>query len=78
MGAGLSLRARLLAVTLALVSVGLVIAGVVTYGSLRTFLLNRVDDQLRAAQVPALHQIGETEPVDGFPAGPDEGGPRPG
>ncbi len=70
---GLSLRTRLLAVTLALVAVGLVIAGVVTYSSLRTFLLDRVDDQLRAAQVPALRQIGETDPFDGLRGGPGRG-----
>ncbi len=53
-----SLRTRLLAVTLALVATGLAIAGVVTYGSLRSFLLDRVDDQLRAAVTPAEQVVG--------------------
>ena len=38
--------------TLALVAIGLTIAGVVTYTSLRSFLLDRVDSQLRAAVAP--------------------------
>jgi len=67
----LSLRARLLAVTLALATIGLVIAGAVTYSSLRSFLLDRVDDQLRAAQRPALVWIANAERVGGgFPGGP--------
>ena len=57
--ASYSLRARLLAITLSLVAVGLAIAGVVTYNSLRTFLLDRVDAQLIAAQEPALQVIRE-------------------
>lgn len=70
---GLSLRARLLAVTLALVTVGLAIAGVVTYTSLRTFLLDRVDDQLTAAQRPALRALSDTDRFDGFPGEPGRG-----
>jgi two-component system OmpR family sensor kinase len=69
----LSLRARLLALTLALVTVGLAIAGVVTYTSLRTFLLDRVDDQLRTAQRPALRAINDSDRFDGFPGEPGRG-----
>ena len=58
--ASYSLRARLLAITLTLVAVGLAIAGAVTYNSLRTFLLDRVDAQLVAAQEPAGHFILES------------------
>ena len=66
----MSLRARLLSVTLALVTVGLVIAGTVTFSSLRAFLLDRVDDQLRAAQRPALNVIArDFDRIPGFPGG---------
>jgi two-component system, OmpR family, sensor kinase len=44
-----SLRARLLAASLVLLALGLVVADVATYGSLRSFLYNRVDAQLDAA-----------------------------
>lgn len=57
--ASYSLRARLLAITLVLVTVGLVIAGAVTYNSLRTFLLDRVDAQLVDANGPAQRAIEE-------------------
>jgi two-component system OmpR family sensor kinase len=45
-----SLRARLAVVAVGLVAVGLAVAGVVTYGSLKTFLIDRVDAQLRTSQ----------------------------
>jgi hypothetical protein len=45
----MSLRARLLAASLALVVLGLVVADVATYRALRSFLYARVDDQLEAA-----------------------------
>jgi two-component system OmpR family sensor kinase len=48
----LSLRTRLLLAVLACVAAGLVIAGLITYISLRDFLLERVDAQLRDATVP--------------------------
>ena len=48
----MSLRTRLLLAVLACVAAGLVVAGVVTYVSLRGFLLERVDAQLRDATVP--------------------------
>jgi len=44
-----SLRGRLLAATLVLVAVGLVGASVATYAFLNSFLVSRVDDQLRAS-----------------------------
>jgi two-component system OmpR family sensor kinase len=69
----LSLRTRLLAVTLALVTVGLAIAGFVTYSSLRTFLLDRVEDQLRASQAPAVRQINDADRFDNFPGRPGGG-----
>lgn len=39
----MSLRARLLAVLVSLAAVGLIVAGVATYASLRSFLIDRVD-----------------------------------
>lgn len=48
----MSLRTRLLLAILAVVAAGMVVAGVATYVSLRSFLLERVDQQLREARVP--------------------------
>jgi two-component system OmpR family sensor kinase len=45
----LSLRGRLLAASLALVAVGLTIAGIFTYFAFRTFLIHRLDSQLAGA-----------------------------
>jgi two-component system OmpR family sensor kinase len=71
----MSLRARLLIVTVGLVTLGLLIADVVTYRALSSSLLQRVDEQLAQvaqAAVPAL------EPGSGgFPM-PDEPQPGPG
>ncbi len=39
----MSLRARLLAVLVSLTAVGLIVAGIATYASLRSFLVDRVD-----------------------------------
>ena len=46
-----SLRARLLAASLALVALGLLAADVATYSALRSFLYGRVDTQLEGARV---------------------------
>jgi two-component system OmpR family sensor kinase len=46
----MSLRTRLLAASLALVTLGLLAADIATYTSLRSFLYRRIDDQLVAAQ----------------------------
>ena len=45
--AGLSLRARLLLAVISLAAVGLVVANVVTYTSLRSFLVDRADAALQ-------------------------------
>ena len=45
----MSLRGRLLAASLALVTVGLTGAGVFTYFAFRTFLIHRLDSQLAGA-----------------------------
>jgi two-component system OmpR family sensor kinase len=52
-----SLRTRVLAATLVLVTIGLAGAGVATYGFLRSFLLHRLDQQLVAAEFPAGHAL---------------------
>ncbi len=55
---------------LALVTVGLVIAGAVTYSSLRSFLLDRVDVQLEAARSPASLALTDGDRIGhGPPAG---------
>jgi two-component system, OmpR family, sensor kinase len=47
-----SLRGRLLLSTLLLLAAGLLVADVATFGSLRSFLVRRVDQQLRSAVFP--------------------------
>ena len=66
----LSLRTRLLLAILGLVAAGLVVAGVVTYVSLRGFLLERVDAQLRDARVPMAMALTNSAGVSGLPGGP--------
>jgi len=76
-----SLRARLVAATLLLFTIGLVVAGASTYGFLRTFLLDQVDSQLIGVRLPAtralLDAAQQQEPSggagDGFPGGPFPG-----
>lgn len=53
----MSLRTRLLLAVLALVAAGFVVAGAATYVSLRSFLLERVDQQLRDARVPVARAL---------------------
>lgn len=55
----MSLRARLLAVVLALMVVALVAAGWATHVALRSFLVDRVDAELREARGPALAALFE-------------------
>src|SRR3954452_7465930 len=85
----MSLRARLLGVLLALTALGLLALAAITYAEQRSFLMQRVDDQTRAA-IPALEHhfgpnrdrdIGAPPPggVPGPPPGAGEGsGDRPG
>jgi two-component system OmpR family sensor kinase len=67
-----SLRARLLLVTVGLVTLGLLIADVVTYRALSSSLLERVDEQLAQVGAVAVQSLNA-----GFPM-PDEPGPGPG
>jgi two-component system OmpR family sensor kinase len=50
--AAMSLRVKLVATVVALTAAGLAVAGVATTASLHSYLLGRVDDQLRSAAVP--------------------------
>jgi two-component system OmpR family sensor kinase len=54
----LTLRARLLLGLVALAAVGMVAASLVTYAQLRSFLVDRVDQQLDSAQVPVGRDVG--------------------
>jgi len=68
----LSLRTRLLLALLGLVAAGLLVAGIATYSSLRSFLLERVDQQLREARGPVALTLASGQ----IPGLPDQtGGP---
>jgi two-component system, OmpR family, sensor kinase len=69
----MSLRARLLIVTVGLVTLGLLIADVVTYRALSSSLLERVDEQLAQVSQAAVQAL---DP-QGFPL-PGGSGPGPG
>ncbi len=64
----MTLRTRLLLVVLACVAAGLLVAGGATYLSLKDFLLERVDAQLRDARVPVAMDL--TNDQTGSPFGP--------
>jgi two-component system, OmpR family, sensor kinase len=66
-----SLRMRLLLAITGFVLVGLVVAGSTTYVLLRSYLVQRVDQQLSVAQDPVAHVLvtGEPDPIGG--GGPD-------
>jgi two-component system OmpR family sensor kinase len=73
-----SLRARLLAAVLALAAIGLLLVGGVTYAEQRSFLYDRVDQQLRSASAqigPALERAMSGQTDGGFE---DSGGRGPG
>jgi two-component system, OmpR family, sensor kinase len=66
-----TLRARLTALLVVLLAVGLIAADVATYTALRSFLLRRVDQQLYAARIPAAAMLSHPIP-QGQPGGPPE------
>jgi len=70
----MSLRTRLLLALLGLVAAGLLVAGVATFTSLRSFLLDRVDQQLREAREPVVLSLSSASQLPGVTQGP--GGPR--
>src|SRR4051812_27530917 len=67
----MSMRLRLLLAISGFVLVGLLIAGVATYVLLRSFLLDRVDQQLYAARAPVVHALQEGGMPP--PGGPTDG-----
>ncbi len=69
----MSLRTRLLLAVLALVATGFVVAGAATYLSLRSFLLERVDQQLRDARVPVARAL-SSGPGSALPFDPTRDG----
>jgi two-component system OmpR family sensor kinase len=69
-----TLRTRLLLALLGLVALGLLVAGVATFTSLRSFLLTRVDQQLSEARYPVLGALASDRQLPGPGQGP--GGPR--
>ena len=71
----LSLRARLLLGLVALVLLGILVADAATYASLKTFLYQRVDQQLRDSDQQALNALNATyETHGGGPGGPHHDG----
>jgi two-component system OmpR family sensor kinase len=62
-----SLRARLLAGMVVLVAAGLAVAALATYEEQRSFLLDRVDQQVQSALVPISFQL-RLSPAPGAPA----------
>ncbi|MDP9329907.1 MAG: HAMP domain-containing histidine kinase [Actinomycetota bacterium] len=71
----LSLRARLLIVTVALVGAGLLSADVATYHRLSGFLVRKVDEQLVAAQPAVAFALEHGVMGPGPGTGPDHGNP---
>jgi len=69
-----TLRTRLLLALLGLVALGLLVAGVATFTSLRSFLLTRVDQQLSEARYPVLAALASDRQLPGPRQRP--GGPR--
>ena len=67
----MSLRGRLLLITVSLVGGGLLVSGVLTYRALSTSLLDRVDDQLRAARAPTAAALQLEAQFGPAPATPD-------
>lgn len=70
----LSLRARLLIGVISLVVIGLLVSNIATYAALQTFLVSRLDDQLKSGHAEAMAALGEREgpgpaPSSSFPTG---------
>ena len=73
-----SLRARLIAALLAACAVGLLLLGAITYLEQRSFLYDRVDEQARAAVVPAQRALNIGDDERGGPGPRGIGRPGPG
>jgi two-component system OmpR family sensor kinase len=70
----MTLRTRLIAILAILITIGLTISGVATYGALRSFLFERVDSQLRQTQPLAIRALAESARGGDLPQ-PPPGGP---
>src|SRR3954454_12985104 len=76
-----SLRVRLLAAVLALSAAGMLLLGAITYAEQRSFQLQRIDDQVRAAPPSAAHLLADAGVGPAFndrDRDRDRGGPPPG
>ena len=60
----MSLRARLLAVLVSLAAIGLIVAGIATYASLRSFLVERVDRTVTGNARALAHSLDERGRLD--------------
>lgn len=70
----MTLRTRLIAILAILITVGLAVSGVATYGALRNFLYERVDSQLRQTQPIAIRAlVGSARGGNGVPPFPPGG-----
>ncbi len=67
----MTLRARLTLALVALMTVGLVTADIVTYTALHAYLLQRADQQLRSARLPAAFALQGGAAPDSQPVSPD-------
>jgi two-component system OmpR family sensor kinase len=74
----MSLRARLLVGLVALVAVGLITVGAVTYAEQRSFLLQRVDQEVASATQAVDHDLDRANRPPGAPAGRGFAGHAPG
>ena len=70
----MSLRARLVIGMVTLAAVGLLVLGAVTYGALRDFELNRVDDQASSAVEAAVRELVHQNVITGADAAAVGGG----
>ncbi len=66
----MTLRLRLLLILVGLVGVGLLAADAVTYASLRSFLVTRVDQQLQDARSPVVRALVESANAPSLPGVP--------
>jgi hypothetical protein len=65
-----TLRVRLTAALVILVAVGLLVSDVATYTALRSYLVNRIDQQLRSSPHAVLFALSQPAPEDAGP-GPE-------
>ena len=72
----MSLRARLIAVLLAVAAAGLLLLAGITYALLRSYELQRVDDQARSA-IPLMERILDGDELGPGPARASAAGRRP-